>query len=74
MAKKKEESSADTPSLEERLKRLEEIARILDVGDRSLDEQLAVFTEGMTLANECRKELEVAELRVEELVKNTSAT
>jgi exodeoxyribonuclease VII small subunit len=60
--------SAETPvPLEERLKRLEEIARMLDVGDKPLDEQLRLYSEGMQLAETCRLELEQAQLRVEEL-------
>lgn len=59
----------DERPLEERLRRLEEIARILDVGDRPLDEQLKLYSEGMTLAATCRAELEQAQLRVEELAK-----
>lgn len=51
-------------SLEDKLKRLDEIARMLDAGDRPLDEQLKAFEEGMALAEACRKELEAAELRV----------
>lgn len=57
----------DERPLEERLRRLEEIARILDMGDRPLDEQLKLYSEGMTLAATCRTELEQAQLRVEEL-------
>ena len=59
--------TADERPLEERLRRLEEIARILDMGDRPLDEQLKLYSEGMTLAATCRAELEQAQLRVEEL-------
>ena len=59
MAKK-----TSTPSLEEQLKRLEEIAQILDRGDVPLEEQLALFSEGMALATACREYLEQAELRI----------
>lgn len=67
MAKKTADTAPDPRPLEERLKRLEEIARLLDVGDRPIDEQLALFSEGMALANACRAELEQAQLKVEEL-------
>lgn len=67
MAKKTADTAPDPRPLEERLKRLEEIARLLDVGDRPIDEQLALFSEGMVLANACRAELEQAQLKVEEL-------
>lgn len=62
MAKKTEQ-----PTLEEQLKRLEELAQILDRGDVPLEEQLALFSEGMTLAQSCRDYLEQAELRVRKL-------
>ncbi len=62
MAKKTE-----TPSLEEQLKRLEEIAQILDRGDVPLEDQLTLFSEGMALAQSCREYLEQAELRVRKL-------
>lgn len=67
------------PTLEERLRRLDEIARLLDIGDKPLDELLAAYEEGIALADACREELERAELRVEELssrhaVDGTSAT
>ncbi|RPI68924.1 MAG: exodeoxyribonuclease VII small subunit [Ignavibacteriae bacterium] len=62
MAKKPE-----IPSLEEQLKRLEEIAQILDRGDVPLEDQLALFSEGMALATACREYLEQAELRVKRI-------
>ena len=37
-------------SLEEQLKRLEEIASLLDRGDAPIDQQLSLFEEGMKLA------------------------
>ena len=73
MSKKAAQTAAteavDERPLEERLRRLEEIARILDMGDRPLDEQLKLYSEGMTLAATCRAELEQAQLRVEELAR-----
>lgn len=64
-----DDTTVDERPLEERLKRLEEIARLLDVGDQPLDEQLRLYNEGMLLAETCRLELEQAQLRVEELAK-----
>lgn len=66
---KKQEAKPDERPLEERLKRLEEISKLLDVGDQPLDEQLRLYNEGMTLADACRAELEQAQLKVEELSK-----
>lgn len=62
MAKK-----TDTPTLEENLKRLEEIATLLDRGEISIDEQLAIYEEGMKIAQLCRDYLENAELKVRRL-------
>lgn len=59
MAKKTEHAS-----IEQQLKRLEEIATLLDVGDVPLDEQLRSYEEGMALANQCREYLTAAELRI----------
>jgi exodeoxyribonuclease VII small subunit len=56
-------------TLEERLKRLEEIATMLDRGDKPLQEQLTAFEEGMKLAQTCREELQKAELKIEQLTK-----
>jgi len=55
------------PSIEDNLKRLEEIASILDRGDVPIEEQLALFTEGMALAKQARTYLEEAELRIRQL-------
>lgn len=43
---------------EEALKRLEEIAGILEKGDTSLDETLSLFEEGMKLSAFCQKNLQ----------------
>jgi exodeoxyribonuclease VII small subunit len=63
----------DERPLEERLRRLEEIARLLDAGDKPLDVQLKAFEEGMALAEGCRVDLERAELRVTELAKGDAS-
>ncbi len=62
----KQQSTA-APSLEEQLKRLEEISVLLDRGDLPLDEQLKIYEEGMKLAQECRTYLEQAQLVIEKL-------
>ncbi|MCX6140239.1 MAG: exodeoxyribonuclease VII small subunit [Candidatus Kapabacteria bacterium] len=62
MAKKAEE-----PSLEQSLKRLEEISTLLDRGELSIDEQLKIYEEGMVLSQQCREYLEQAELKVRRL-------
>jgi exodeoxyribonuclease VII small subunit len=60
-------TKAKPQPLEDKLKRLEEVAALLDRGDASIDEQLAMYEEGMRLAQECRTYLEEAELKVRRL-------
>ena len=68
MAKKTEQSSqTDQPSLEVRLKRLQEIETLLDRGELSIDDQLKIYEEGMMLAQQCTEDLEQAELKVRQL-------
>ncbi|MHB9032292.1 MAG: exodeoxyribonuclease VII small subunit [Anaerolineae bacterium] len=55
------------PSFEASYKRLEEIVTLLDAGKLSLDEMLALYEEGMKLAQVCETQLEEAELKVNQL-------
>ncbi len=59
------------PSLnfEEKMNRLEEIVRLLEGGDRPLEESMALFEEGVKLSNECREVLEKTERRITLLLK-----
>jgi exodeoxyribonuclease VII small subunit len=54
-------------SLEQQLKRLEEISSLLDRGELPLDEQLKIYEEGMLLAKACRDYLDKAQVTVEKL-------
>ncbi len=56
------------PSLEERLRRLEEIVGELEAEGLDLDRALALFEEGVGLVREAEEALAAAELRVEELL------
>ena len=56
-----------TTTIEDKLKRLEEIASGLDRGDVPIEEQLKLFTEGMGLAKTAREYLEKAELKIKQL-------
>jgi exodeoxyribonuclease VII small subunit len=53
---------------EEALKRLEEIAGILEKGDASLDETLSLFEEGMKLSAFCQKKLTEVENKIKLIV------
>ncbi|MBP8976923.1 MAG: exodeoxyribonuclease VII small subunit [Bacteroidetes bacterium] len=57
-------------SLEQSLKRLEEIVGILEGGEIPLDESLDLFEEGILLSKKCSEKLKKAELRIEKLIKN----
>lgn len=61
-------TSAST--IEEKLKRLEEISDVLDRGTLPLEEQLTMYEEGVKLAKECREYIENAKLRVTTLEQN----
>lgn len=54
-------------SFEEAYARLEDVLSRLQMGNMSLDDSLAAFEEGMTLAAHCQSLLDSAELRVEML-------
>ena len=58
----------DTPSLEGRLTRLEEIVRSLEAADLDMEEALALFEEGVEHVRGAEATLRVAELKVEELL------
>ena len=56
------------PSLEARLRRLEEIVGQLETEELELDKALALFEEGVGHVKEAESSLAAAELRVEELL------
>ncbi len=66
MAKKKEEPKL----IEDIFERLEIIISDLESGEISLEKSLTLFEEGMTLADSCRGQLNAAEQRVQELMKD----
>lgn len=64
-----EGASDDGPAtLEERLRRLEEILGLLEADDVALERALGLFEEGVGLVREAEKVLSETELRVEELL------
>ncbi len=56
------------PSLEQRLKRLEEIVRSLEAADLEMEGALELFEEGVEHVRGAEATLRVAELKVEELL------
>ncbi|MGM0409309.1 MAG: exodeoxyribonuclease VII small subunit [Bacillota bacterium] len=55
---------------EKALNQLEEIVEKLESGELSLEESLNNFSEGVKLINYCRNELNKAEEKVEEVLKD----
>ncbi|SFF40549.1 Exodeoxyribonuclease VII small subunit [Fontimonas thermophila] len=58
---------------EEAIKELEGIVQRLERGELRLDEALALFERGVELARQCRSALATAELRVHNLLDESTA-
>ncbi len=56
---------------EKALSRLEEIVENLEQGKSTLDEAIAAFEEGISLAKQCSEKLDEAEKKVKKLVKTS---
>ena len=61
--------AAKTKPFEESMARREEIVSILERGESTLDESLALFEEGTKLAAACSKQLDQAEQKILKLTK-----
>ena len=66
MAKKEKNQT-----FEDALSRLETLVGKMESGEGTLEQSLDWFKEGMSLIKSCRQELESAEQKVKELIKNT---
>ena len=66
MAKKEKNQT-----FEDALSRLEILVEKMESGEGTLEQSLDWFEEGMSLIKSCRQELESAEQKVKELIKNT---
>lgn len=53
---------------EEAMARLEEIVRVLEQGESTLDEALLLFEEGVKLTRHCNDQLDQADARIEVMV------
>ena len=58
-------------TFEDALYRLETLVEKMESGDGTLQQSLDWFDEGMSLIKSCRQELESAEQKVKELIKNS---
>ena len=67
---KLDESQVEGPSLEERLRRLEEILSRLEQDDVALEEALELFEEGVGHVRDAERVLAQTELRVQELLED----
>lgn len=56
-------------TFEASLEELEKTVKELESGDLALDRSLDLFTRGMALSDVCRKQLEEAETKVEQLIR-----
>jgi exodeoxyribonuclease VII small subunit len=63
-----DESKVEAPSLEERLRRLDEILSRLEQDDVALEEALELFEEGVGHVRDAERLLAETELRVQELL------
>ncbi len=61
-------------SFEEALTRLEEIVEQLEGGKLELETSLKLFEEGIKLSQYCQKQLQKAEGKIKNLVKNLDGT
>ena len=57
-------------TFESALKKLEETVDKLEEGSITLDEALTTFESGVSWSRECKKFLEIAEQRIETILKN----
>jgi exodeoxyribonuclease VII small subunit len=57
-------------SLENSLKRLEEIVENLEHGSVSLDDAVVLYEEGVQISKECAEKLKTAELKIKKLSKD----
>lgn len=55
-------------SLETTIGQIESIVEKLESGDLSLEKSIKIFEEGVSMIQACRKDLEQAELKVNELI------
>ena len=55
-------------SLENSLKRLEEIVEILEQGETPLDDAVVLYEEGVQISKACAEKLKAAELKIKKII------
>ena len=71
--KKTKPNTLDTPTYESLYARMQAIVARLEAGQLPLDEALALYEEGVTVAAACQRLLDQAELRIQELSPGAAA-
>ena len=61
------ETAEDEPSFEETMKRLENLVESMESGSAPLAELVDRYEEGSKLLKDCRKRLELAELKIQKV-------
>jgi exodeoxyribonuclease VII small subunit len=62
----------NTLTFEAALKELEDIVRLLERGETTLDQSIGTYERGMALKAFCEKKLKESQLKVEKIVENGS--
>ena len=62
-----------TPGFEESMQKLSEIVGKLEGGEGSLDEMIRLYEQGMTLVNDCERQLDAYEATITRLNGTTEA-
>lgn len=66
--------SMNKMSFEEAIKKLEEIVKLLEQGQLTLDESLTQFSEGIALSQHCLSRLENAEQQIDKILQEEQGT
>jgi exodeoxyribonuclease VII small subunit len=74
MPKAPDAAPEPAPGFEASLDELEKVTQQLENGELPLERALELFEQGMKLSEQCRKQLEEAETRVEILLKKNGQT
>jgi exodeoxyribonuclease VII small subunit len=64
-----DEAAPKPESFESCLDQLEKVVKELETGDLQLERSIELFEKGMALSENCRKQLEEAETRIEVLIR-----
>ncbi|WP_041463967.1 exodeoxyribonuclease VII small subunit [Pelodictyon luteolum] len=66
------ETSAKKTSIESLISRLEEITRTMETPDTGLERSIALYEEGIAIAEQCKKRLQQARAKIEVINPDTA--